>query len=248
MEFQEFRQEFANELMNWPMRLLIASTAIGFLTMTVIEIWKTSWRYTFHRDSVFKWLIESVSPYRHDDHKLIKNRILALDQLIMFSTAGNQRSFYSLPIEGLCGQISAGVQSMLEAPAKNRHVIELLVGGQKLQDSDVKVDIENFIKERPKTNEGGYDEEFVTARSRVAAHIQRNLDSFQINTSFEWREQLRRRSIVSGFFLALIPALFSLTWKNLVPDLIFVFLAGYIGAFVASIFSDLRSVIEKNKR
>jgi hypothetical protein len=278
------RQLVANDFSNWPIDLLISSLCIGFITMTIVEMNKVTWRKRFHETAVNSWIIDPAklrfpmfqtldmvialcldmfdrirsnrTPQHQDEIDNNKKydkefNKTALDQLVMFSTAGNKNSFFSLPIEGLCGQIAAGSQMILESPKDNMEAIRILVG-RHLNDNKTSYDM-NVLFRRSNTNserasnESPSDQSFIESRARISAHIQRNIDSLQINTSFKWKKRMRFYSMLTGLAVGSLGLIFS-TDKSFYVMALFIALTAYIGAFVASIFSDLLAVLEKNKK
>lgn len=256
------QQEIINALTHWPMALLGAAVAIGFLTMTVIELIKVKQRRYFHEKKIHSWLLCYEKEYdrirnnrmyvemTNEDLSIERDRRPSepISDLILLSTGGNSETFYCLSIENLCGQISVAVQTALESQYSYDKLLTLLLGK-----SSFKPEIEkdfNLITQNKeydiKTDEKMSN--YIEAKNRIATHIQRNIDSLQIDLTFEWKKKMRYYAFLFSFLITSIGCIFFCNSVPIIAGIVFVLFIAYTGAFFAALIRDILSLIERNKK
>jgi hypothetical protein len=246
-QLQQQRQTLIDTSATWSLQLLAAIVAIGFLTMTLLEMFKVGQRYSFNKNMVKKWL------------ENFNGNKTGIFDLIILSTAGDEKALFSLPIENLCGQISAAAQAALDMPTRYKDLIFCLVG-QSVKKNEVDEDIKKMLemasgkdskesgKQKKSSKPDDLAHEYSAVRSRVASHIQRNIDGLQITVSYQWKNKMRKTAIVISFIIALLGSLFFNTNTNLLAIVFFSILAGYGGGFVSSIFREMMAALERAKK
>jgi hypothetical protein len=258
-----------------PAQILTSAAAIGFLTMTVIEMQKVSKRAKFHEAEIGYWLFND-SPFGNLWHgetplrRVLKIYISIfkrlwngfyprksrggqeyLDELVQLSTAGNSRALYSLSAENLCGQIGVASQSLLESPNRHKTLLEMMLKSENGK-SDYQTDLKTLVEEsekRPSALENNPDPLVAAARNRIAARIQRKIDTLQINVTFRWKEVMRYNSMFySLLFCGSATLLLSTNYNNWLVMVFVIYITSYVGAFLASVFRDFLGVLEHFKK
>jgi hypothetical protein len=285
-KFIEYQKDLVVKgLADWPLALMGASIAVGFLTMAIVELVKLATRIGFNRSKVERWLYGDDIPFAEESAEISKKiesdmnsyylnsgnhdsprglEHIALNDLLMLSTAGHAQAFYSLPIENLCGQISVGIQTAFESPGAHRALLYFLLGGRRqksalLKDFSELLAIgnvpsrsseegeEEFEPGKAKSDEEIRLQRFMALRSKIASVIQRNVDALQINTAYSWKKLMRWYSLTFSFILAALSVLL-FSEINFITAVIVVVITGYAGSFVASLIKDLYAVVESYKK
>jgi hypothetical protein len=223
---------------------VIALAAIGLLTMALIQAARNlvPLRGYYHEDQVRSWLGEDAVATLHE----------------RLQTASPE-AFYDLPIQSICGQIAAVAEAVLveelgssESINANKGQVSALLKGlvglgaaadlQELETVSKSLGAAETTDKQQKEQSRALDR----IRSRLGAHIQRNIDNFQITAGAGWRRRLR----ITAFVLSTIMSASLLTGLELGWLRFFAFLGaalvgGFIGGYLASIFRDSVAVIEK---
>lgn len=226
--------------LSWPWGLLVASFAIGFLTLTIVEGIKHIKKFAFLRREVKWWLIGQ------DNRDDFKESVLS--DLFLLATGGDKYALFSLPIDNLCGQISTAVQSALESPSVYSKLIFTFLG-ESSKKTLVADDFELLTSMETKNLPGRMSETeleyFLEARNRLSTVIQRNIDALQINLTYQWKRRMRSYSLITSIFISIMGSLLFGNGVNFITIIIVIIFLGYVGAFFASLISDLIGLVKR---
>jgi hypothetical protein len=260
---------FADDIWSWTSSVLIATIAIGFFTMAIIQIFKFKLRSSFHKEKVSNWLaMKSIS--HTDIFSDLKFRVIKtfrnwfaqkstsnsdiLTDLIELSIAGNENALFILPTEQLCGQIIAATEIVLADPKKHKELLQSLAAFQKkdrISNDDKPSALEDDIA--CLTNFKGSQEEahniaYIDARNRISHRIQRNVDALQISTSYSWRRKLQRYAIRISGVLAFVGSMLFSRCNQALTIIAFSVMTAFVGGYVASFLRDIAAAIEKLRK
>ena len=118
------------------------------------------------------------------DAEAAERRIVAL------ATDGDSDALYTLPVDQMCGQISAALQVVLEYPARDRNVVAIVAS------QSAPADLAALFTGAGDEAQARLD--FASARTRVMHQFQRAIDAFQIATGYRWKLMLQVLSLVLG--------------------------------------------------
>jgi hypothetical protein len=192
---------------------LAAVTALGTLTMALLQVIKdtTPVRRWFQRYKMRNCLHQHAEIAKKRFHPL---RVCATDaekEILELAADEDEKAFYDLEIEKLCGQWNTAAQIVIDSPklypnsfacmaarvskedferVKGRDLPEPLLPHMEVALSH------DEQKERMKKRQ-----DFLEARTRVAHQVQRTIDAFQISTSFRWKWILQLASFGISFTL-----------------------------------------------
>ena len=238
-------KEFLDRVYQHAFPAATAMAAVGVLSMALIQAVKDSSpiRSAFQRRFLREWL------RRRNVRELSSRGITGLRQpafegalpdverdLIRLSTGGDDAAFYDLPVEQMCGQISAASQIVLEYP--QRHVPLFRVLAAQAKDDDVAAVLD------PPADLTAYRD----ARNRVTHHIQRSIDALQIALSFRWKFYLQMLSFATSFLIAAAGIALMPSGGNFPSNVITVMLVGVVAGFVAPIARDLVVALENMRK
>ena len=278
----EIIQEHQDNLFSpWFKYILSTSALIAVLSMIIIQLIKVPMRGYFHKVKIYTWLEESnksIYPlkflfefgsyfkirrilFSSFQNKTDHNR--SIRKLIQLSTAGNAKAFFQLPINQLCGQISAAQQILLNEAKENQSIIKSLAGnvfdniGSNIETLSKEKTLEEKLNDFFKKGKSTQQERMpfkkkkelfqlaLDSRNRIDSAIQRNIDSLQISASIEWKAWLK-------FFATIISALFFITGIALTSSSMDVFsfffltiIIALAAGYMSSIFRDIIAIIEK---
>ena len=270
--------------------LLVQSAAIGVIVMASIQTVRAivpvrSW---FHRKRVSVWLGRARDEFRKppDFNKRMRKRIekegvwlekyirratttQILHRLLQLTTAEGgdrprvSRAFFDLPLEQLCGQISAGAERAIIDPQNNGAIL------LRLANAAGEDDVLNFFKAhyeldgkrtyevanasqselsfvaQPEPSRELRTEAFLRARASVEERVRRSIDCLQIESGFEWRRRLRVIAVALAAALGLTAALIANQFLASVPAAI---ASGIVGGFIAMLARDLTAIVERLRR
>lgn len=187
---------------------------------------------------------------------------IALQDLADLATAGSKKDLLGLPIEQLCGQMNTAMQLALEHP---EHHVALIVCLSHLNDqmdlglilqpiSELTKEFTDMEKmQRPiefqqqKEKVAAYS----AARQRLAHHIQRAVDSFQISIANRWKFVLQISSILLGIFSVFGVLYFqpNVTIRgNILDTIVTCLVVGTVAGFAASVLRDIFSLLDVVKK
>lgn len=232
----------------------ISLAAIGLLTMAILQSIRLLFpiRAWFHSRMMKKWLSPRPPASKKKRSKSSKTerpkrtmwreqRPIAELMLLMGST--NRVSLFDLPIDQLCGQIGAAVETAIVNPRRYRRLLRAMLGGE----SEVLRKLTAKRKASPISSElDDLDQD----RNTVSYQIQRRIDGFQIATAADWKRWLRMAAIYISGVIGIIATVAHGTarpsdiadW----PRLVIAFVAsGLVAGFLASMFRDLAAIVEK---
>lgn len=175
--------------------------AIGVITMALIQTAKDMLplRRGFQRRRFRRWLAEGAgeagAPARAatlaaggDAGAVALDANAAERRIVALATDGDDDALYTLPIEQMCGQISAALQVVLEYPARDRNVVAIVAS------QAAATDLEALFAGTGGEAQARVD--FAGARTRVMHQFQRAIDAFQIATSYRWKLLLQALSLL----------------------------------------------------
>lgn len=188
-------------------RFVARSAGIGFMVMALIQLVRSLFRIRgrFHRAAVRRWLLRGIERHRQrDDHRSTARGTEpkppddeAVDRLVRLATTHDDTLLFDLPIEQLCGQISAAADRALDDPADHKYLLLGLAGEAGVADAREYPRLweQNRRSKRP-------SEAFLDARAGLTHHIQRNIDGLQIAAGMTWRRRLRWCAVGLAFVFA----------------------------------------------
>ncbi len=223
-----------------------ATLIVGLLSMALIQILKDLLpvRRLFQRYWVRRWLLQRRrQPIEFDPRR-------AELELIQLATDGDSRSFYSLPIEQLCGQLNAAAQSVLEYPESHKALLWCLASGARHEDVFTVIECSKIYRQQSGTKlEGGDRSTFsncVDARNRVAHQIQRAVDALQLSAGNRWKLWIQVFSIaLSGLIASVALSLFGEVggpWRRLETTVAVALLGGFFAPIARDVIAGLQSI------
>ncbi len=234
--------QYVDALTGWPVAIIKASLALGFVTMIIVEPIKTFYRPIYHRNKIFSWLA---------GHTVIKDRFSSrkeideiMRDLLLLSGGGAKMGFYDLPMRNISGQISLASQTVLDSPTVYSRLLIALLGKSYTRE-DVQLDVRILTEMSPSIRTE--DPLYFEARNRLANHIQRNIDALQITSVFQWKRLIHLLCISIGFISAAYGTFVfakNIDWGS---KFLFVILLGYMGALLASFLRNLLTLLQRNK-
>ncbi len=270
--------------------LLIQSAAIGVIVMASIQAVRAivpvrSW---FHRHRVSVWLGRAPDKFKKPQHfkPRMRERLTEapwlgeyikpdtteediLHRLLQLTTAEGEdrpsvsRAFFDMPLEQLCGQISAGAERAIVDPRANGDIL------LRFANAAGEEDVLSFFKAHDELNGTRADtgikspepdfsfgvepapsrerrtETFMRARASVEERVRRSIDCLQIESGFEWRRRLRVIAVTLAAALGLTAALIANQFLASVPAAI---ASGIVGGFFAMLARDLTAIVERLRR
>lgn len=254
--------------------LLIQSAATGVIAMASIQAVRTivpirSW---FHRESVKVWLRRAddelkkpanfearmtkritLTPYLTDYIRPETTEELILHNLLQLTTAEGgdrvtvSRAFFDLPLEQLCGQISAGAERAIVDPKTNGPILLRLANAAGEEDVlaffEAHQGLEQLPAPGPERDER--TEKFMRARASVEERVRRSIDCLQIESGFYWRRRLRIIAVMLAAALGFTAALSQYQFLASGPTAI---ASGIVGGFFAMLARDLTAIVERLRR
>jgi hypothetical protein len=240
--------------------LLAAIAIIGLLTQAIIQTAKDLFPLRFYLQRMWfkRWLVANAAKAGRlapPDVKLTPTPESVVEtDMIELATSGDQKAFYSSPIEQLCGQLNAALRAALESPARHRILIATFAVGAKFED------LIEFFKDPPPpsstyTSPNANPEfspdaraaikAFADARNRVAHHVERTIDGLQISVGSKWKRLLQISSYSLSFAFALLGV--GMYWHA--PSFFYglrdVFVAGFLAGYVAPIVRDILARVQQ---
>lgn len=254
--------------------LLTQSAAIGVIVMASIQMTRAMFpvRSWFHRYRVSKWLGRAPDPLKKPrDFKTRMRKLIErdgkwleeyispetseegiLNRLLQLTTAeGGDRpavslAFFDLPLEQLCGQISAGAERAIVDPKTNGAILLRLANAA--GEDDV-VSLFRAHRElpphRPSESLAPGEERFTQARASVEERVRRSIDCLQIESGFYWRRRLRGLAVALAAALGATAALVA---DQPLASLPAAAVSGIIGGFFAMLARDLTAIVERLRR
>ena len=240
----------------------ISLSAIGLLTMAILQSIRLLFpiRAWFHSRMMKKWLSPRPPARKKKRSKSSKTeqptsskieglkrtmwreqRPIAELMLLMGST--NRVSLFDLPIDQLCGQIGAAVETAIVNPRRYRRLLRAMLGGE----SEV---LRKLTAKRAASPISSEQDDLDQDRNTVSYQIQRRIDGFQIATAADWKRWLRMVAIyisgVIGIIATVAHGTFSPSDPSNWPKLVIAFvISGLAAGFLASMFRDLAAIVEK---
>jgi hypothetical protein len=180
---------------------------------------------------------------------------IALQDLADLATAGSKKALLGLPIEQLCGQMNTAMQLALEHP---EHHVALIVCLSHLNDqmdlglilqpiSELTKEVADDEVQKQKEKVAAYS----AARQRLAHHIQRAVDGFQISIANRWKFVLQISSILLGIFSVFGVLYFqpNVTIRgNILDTIVTCLVVGTVAGFAASVLRDIFSLLDVVKK
>jgi len=253
--------------------LLVQSAAIGIIVMATIQTVRAivPIRSRFHRRRVSRWLGRAPDELRKppDFKARMQSRIEQspwlesyvkyqspqeiLHRLLQLTTAeGGDRpavslAFFDLPLEQLCGQISAGAERAIVDPRENGPIL------LRLANAAGEDDVLRFFTAHHELTQAGpsegsrpqLEERLMRARASVEERVRRSIDCLQIESGYYWRRRLRLLAVALSAALGLMAAVVGHQPLASVPAAL---TGGVIGGFFAMLARDLTAIVERLRR
>ncbi len=168
--------------------------------------------------------------------------------LIALATDGDRDAFYDLPIEQLCGQMSAAAQVVLDYPASHPALLRCLSSQAPGPAVDRLVNMKTSLrqafetlKSSPSPQARAELDELGDAKARVMHQIQRSIDALQITAAYRWKLGFQLAAFVLSCGIAFL-ATGAQEWP--IASRLFVALAG---GFLAPVARDLQAKLQQVK-
>jgi hypothetical protein len=173
-----------------------------------------------------------------------------LKKLLRLVNATNQTTFFNLPIEQVCGQISAVAELLLSEISESRRTEAIF-----------ELDTEYLLTNLAGPNGAAYALEFFALRNvgqmqehieyksdlrnRIAYQIQRNIDQIQIVTKTSWQRTLRLLAVAISIAIALTALPRGGDSLQFLADGLVV---GFVAGYLATVFRDMIAIVERLRR
>jgi hypothetical protein len=185
MDVPKALTEFMDTIYRHAFPAATAMAAVGVLSMALIQAVKDTspirsafqkrfLREWLRRRSVRKFSSKGISGLREPPAE--GNLPEVERDLIRLATGGDDAAFYDLPVEQMCGQISAASQIVLEYPQWHEPLFRLLSSQARQED------VAALLSPPPAEADSAVPPR--DARNRVTHHIQRSIDALQIALTF----------------------------------------------------------------
>lgn len=235
---------------------LVAISGLGTLSMALIEAAKEitpicRWYQRFEM-LVWIWRHAKVAQQRLG---VTTDRRCAEGQLVLLATDGDERSFYNLEIEKLCGQWNAAIQIVLDSPSLYPDLFQCVAANSRRSDfvtvrnqqcpEPLPPDIEADLPQVDRKERFDRRRDFLDAQLHVTHQIQRAIDAFQINTTFRWKWIMQLSSYFVSICLAEYAIIHYNSKVNVTTNVAF---AGLLAGFLAPVANDVLSAIQKLRK
>jgi hypothetical protein len=230
---------------------LIAVSGLGTLSMALIEAVKDitpvcRWYQRFQM-VLWLWIHAKVAV---KNFGLPTNFWVAEKQLVLLATDGDQRSFYNLDIDKLCGQWNAAIQIVLDSPELYPDLFQCVAARARKSDfmkvrgrefpGPLPPDVEAKLPLEKQEERLNLRLKFSVARTHVTHQIQRAIDSFQINTAFRWKWIMQ----LSSYFVSIGLGEYAISNYAGVKVTTNGFFAALMAGFLAPVANNLLRVIQ----
>lgn len=224
---------------------LRAIAAVGFLAMCLIQAIRflipvRSW---FHQNKLRLWLSSSTETDQEPGHSpgqelgATSSKDADFEQILNLTNTKDPTAFFEMPIEQVCGQLSAVAELILSQPQTYKTLIVAFAG------SGASKDAKKLIQMPSAPLQTQSDD----VRDRVAYAIQRNIDAFQIAAGNSWRRCMRLAAIIVSAAIAY--GAVSRRPEIRAWDVFMTALSvGLVAGFLASVFRDIVAIIERLRR
>jgi hypothetical protein len=225
---------------------LVAVAAVGVLAMAILQTLKDMLplRQWFQRYWVNDWLKKRVGT----DAKIGKEAEI---DLIRLATDGNDKAFYDLPIEQLCGQMNAAAQAVLDNPKDHEALLRSLAKNANAADikqvMDPPVEIRRSRADLNDAEKMIFDS-YVDARNRVTHQVQRAIDALQVSAGFRWKHLLQISSILLSAFIAGMAVFLYGGIPEFSAKLVATLVVAVLGGFLAPVARDLVASLQQLRK
>jgi hypothetical protein len=229
---------------------LVVTSAIGVTSMALVQTAKDQlpMRKWYQRWRICQWISEGlesgmkkVGPISGVSEKSVEQDLLRL------AVDGDQKAFYALEIEKLCGQLNAAAQSALQAPAAHSGLLTVLAS-----EADG-VALRLVLAGPPAASDGTLlpatdpaSIAYVAARAPVGQQIQRAIDALQLSVSADWQVHLQQTALILSVVLAWLGAVSSPTLKQYgaFQEILSIVFTGVLAGFLAPVARDLIAALQ----
>lgn len=174
------------------------------------------------------------------------------ESLVKLATAGDADALYSLEIDKLAGQINAAARMALDYPKGHEDLIHCLAAQADAGD------LQKVLNPPATPAPSASDDEkkrardqaavYLEAKNRVATHIQRTLDGFQIMQEYRWKHWNQVWAFWLNFaFVMIVLLVNSYRAGGYRTDTPAYVLVAILGGFAAPVAKDLVSALEALK-
>lgn len=267
-----------------PRKFLEGVAAIGILTMALLQVVKGlfPWRGHFQEFVVRTWIQRGLSQWKRPSDSAtslvgsspVEERPRDASDIVReirrLAVTNEEVMLFNLPIEQLCGQITAAAEALLDYPEGDESASK--AGDSKKPTQHRGTGIENgqqsleqvvwalagiagsgeaaiYRQQREDylTGKKGSDAEgkFLAYRNRLSQRFQRNIDGLQIEVAQKWRKKLWVAALVLGIVLAGLGCVSFDSWQE---RIFFASVGGLSAGFTATVARDIVAMIEKFRR
>ena len=237
---------------------LTAVASVGVLSMALIQTAKDMFplRRWFQRNWVKGWLAGKAKYFESRASRLplkgLEHPEYIERDLIRLSTDGDDKAFYDLQIEQLCGQMNAAAQVAIDYAQDYPDLLKTLACRAKLEDIRLLLDPPPSAKQPPsKTADPESKAEFnayIDARNRVTHQIQRAIDALQVSAGFRWKWYLQLASIVLSGIIAGIGVWRFGHFQDPLKQTLTTFGVAALGGFLAPVARDLVASLQQLRK
>ena len=213
---------------------VLALSVIGGVSMALLQTLKDLLpvRQWFQRYYLRKWMQEGATEAQNNLGITAPINDTEKD-LLTLAVDGDEKAFYDLQIEQLCGQYTAAIQVVLESPGRYQRLFA--VTASQADRADIQL-VLNGPPDPP-------TKEFLDARNRVTHQCQRAIDALQITAGFRWKWILQLASLLLSGMLAWIALAYRTDVVALSP--VSVVVSAVLAGFLAPVAKDLLAVLQK---
>jgi hypothetical protein len=232
---------------------LVVTSAIGITSMALVQTLKDQLplRKWFQRWRVRNWIKEGLNSPTATAVGVSASSDRAVEQdLLRLAVDGDEKAFYSLAIEKLCGQLNAAAQSALQTPSAHAGLLTVLAS-----EADptalrlVLAGLPGSPDGTPLSPSDPASLAYTAARPQVTQQIQRAIDALQLAVSADWQVHLQQAAlalsiVIAGLGAASSPGLRALVGIAPVQDFLFIALTGVLAGFLAPVARDLIAALQ----
>lgn len=257
------------KLSDFILRYAVTLAAVSVLSMALLEAFKTfvKKREKYHAQALFDWAMKSPLPERNALGELRLSqeefRSKAYRQILELTTGArheeiglpptqwwkpwpisSENALFALELEKMMGQIQSAADLALSNPGAYPELYLFLTAGA---DPDVARNWRlqwSALSQAQLSQDKDLAKTAADAYSRLSQFVRRKLDSFQLATSYHWKQWNQTRAVVLGGLLLLATLVYITPPKSL-SALLTILLVSLLGGFAAPVAKDLVVALKK---
>jgi hypothetical protein len=237
--------DIKNEVVNWG----ILFAGIGTVSMAILQAARNllPLRMWFQRSHLHGWF-EKVTSKAPGEFKCASKTSAEWD-LINLAAGGDDKAFYSQPIDDLCSDIKSIASVVLDYPAEHRLLLYCLASEAEFEDIDKLIyppepEVFQKLPHQHTQDEKLKLKAFAAAKTRVGAQLRCTVDALEVSIAFRWKRLFQSASVVLSAVLG--PVALSLgDYRGNLNRYAVVCIFAVLSGVLAPVARDLVSAIEK---